>query len=62
MTCQNCVRHVKEALEELDGVMEAQVSLEEKTATVKAGEGFSAQEAARAIEEAGYQPGEVKTL
>lgn len=34
MTCMNCVRHVKEALEDVDGVVGAVVSLEDKSATV----------------------------
>ena len=35
MMCQNCVKHVKNALEALDGVDEAVVDLEGKSATVK---------------------------
>ena len=35
MTCQNCVRKVKEALEAVDGVESADVSLTSQTATVE---------------------------
>ena len=30
MTCHNCVRHVKEALQELDGARDVKVDLESK--------------------------------
>jgi copper chaperone CopZ len=36
MTCENCVRHVKEALEGLTGVTAVEVSLEEGEARVQA--------------------------
>ena len=39
MTCQNCVRHVKTALEGVDGVDTAEVSLEAGLAVVEAGAG-----------------------
>ena len=35
MSCMHCVAHVKEALEKLEGVREADVKLEEKRAEVK---------------------------
>lgn len=34
MTCQNCVRHVREALLKVQGVAEADVDLDAKRATV----------------------------
>lgn len=61
MSCQNCVRHVTEALEELTGVDSVSVSLEENHATVSAADDFDAQMAARALDEAGYTMGEVQT-
>ena len=36
MMCEHCVRHVKEALESVDGVTDINVSLEENKATVTA--------------------------
>ena len=59
MMCQHCVAHVKKALEGIDGVISAQVSLEEKNAVVTTdgsvdssalvtavtGEGYEAKEA-----------------
>jgi copper chaperone CopZ len=35
MTCHNCVRHVKEALSEIDGISNIDVNLEEGTATIE---------------------------
>lgn len=53
MTCSHCQARVKEALEELDGVRDVQVNLEENTATV---EGDDLQESVltAAVKEAGY--------
>ena len=36
MTCQNCARHVREALEKVPGVESAQVNLDAARAQVKA--------------------------
>jgi len=52
MTCQNCVRHVREALEALEGAHDVTVDLESGSATVS---GVSAEVAIAAIEEEGYQ-------
>lgn len=51
MMCQNCVKHVRKALEALDPAVE--VSLENKCATVKAELDDRAIKAA--IEDAGYE-------
>ena len=57
MTCHNCVRHVKEALEELSGVTSVEVDLAGKKATV---EGEVSDDAIKAaIAEAGYSVTEV---
>lgn len=55
MTCQNCVRHVREALEALDGATNVHVDLEAGTATF---DGVTATAAIAAIEEEGYQASE----
>lgn len=54
MSCQNCVRHVTEALAAVDGVQSVTVSLEQKTATVTSAEPLSVSAAAVAVEDAGY--------
>jgi copper ion binding protein len=55
MTCDHCVKHVTEALEEVDGVSAAAVSLKEKTAVVEHGEGVSLAALKAAVVEAGYE-------
>ncbi|WP_139905758.1 heavy-metal-associated domain-containing protein [Clostridium thermarum] len=52
MSCGHCVRHVKEALEELKGVSKVEVDLATKTATFE-GDVTDA-EIKAAIEDAGY--------
>jgi len=54
MSCQNCVRHVTEALAAVDGVQSVTVSLEQKTATVTSAEPLSVTAAKLAVEDAGY--------
>lgn len=52
MTCGHCVMHVKEALEELEGVKSAKVELDTKLAIV---EGDASDVALKeAVEEVGY--------
>lgn len=52
MSCNHCVNHVKEALEELSGVTKVEVILGERCAYV---EGTASKEEVReAIEEVGY--------
>lgn len=55
MSCAHCARHVKEALEELEGVNEAVVDLEGKTATVEYGGSATVEAMTAAVEEAGYR-------
>lgn len=52
MSCEHCVAHVKEALENLDKVTSVEVSLEDKWAIVETGN--SDDELKSAIEEEGY--------
>ena len=55
MTCQMCVRHVREALESLEGVLDATVDLDEKKARITydaAQIGLESME--KAIKDAGY--------
>ncbi len=55
MSCQHCVRHVKEALEEMAGVQSANVDLEAKTATVEHAAEVTRAAFAEAIDDAGYE-------
>ena len=54
MGCQNCVKHVKEALEALDGVKSADVSLEKNSAVITLSKEISDEAIKSAIEDAGY--------
>lgn len=54
MHCQKCVAKVTEALEGVDGVTGAQVSLEENAATVE-GHGFDTSALVSAVKEAGFE-------
>ena len=54
MSCIHCVAHVKEALEKVEGVREADVKLEEKRAEVKLDKEVSDDALIKAVEGAGY--------
>jgi len=53
MTCQNCVRHVREALQKVPGVESATVNLETADAQVT-GSAFDTSALIQAVERAGY--------
>lgn len=53
MHCEKCVARVKDALEGVEGVTGADVSLEANAATVE-GHGFDAAELVAAVEEVGF--------
>lgn len=57
MMCQNCVRHVKEALETLG--LEVEVKLEDKAAYIK-NTSINDETITKAIEDAGYEVSEIK--
>jgi copper chaperone len=55
MTCDNCAKHVKQALEKVDGVSSVSVSLDNQEATVQYDPQIAtAQAMASAVGEAGY--------
>lgn len=56
MTCGSCVRHVRSALGELDGVRAVDVQLREGKVTVEQkGQGASVTSMIEALREAGYE-------
>lgn len=55
MSCEHCAAHVKEALEEISGVVSAEVSLKEKSAAVEHKEGIAEAALKAAVNEAGYE-------
>lgn len=57
MTCGNCVKHVSEAIEGLDGVLDVSVELrkgEASPVTVVSHEALDEQAVRAAVDEAGY--------
>jgi copper chaperone CopZ len=54
MTCDNCRRHVTEALQGLPGVSRVDVSLEGGTAAIVSSAPLDANAVRTALEEAGY--------
>lgn len=54
MTCQNCVRHVNQALAALPGVRSTDVDLESGSASLEAEREVPREEIAAALTEAGY--------
>lgn len=55
MSCEHCVSHVKSALEGMDGVTQADVSLEENRADVTLSAHVPDADLVAAVEAAGYQ-------
>lgn len=60
MGCQNCVKHVKEALEGLDGVADAEVSLEAGTAVITLTKDVADDAIRSAVDEAGYDVAKIE--
>ena len=55
MSCEHCVKHVKEALEAINGVKSAHVTLKEKSAVVDHGDEVGLETLKAAVVEAGYE-------
>ncbi|MDR2403721.1 MAG: cation transporter [Spirochaetaceae bacterium] len=55
MSCDHCVRHVKDALEGIAGVKSAQVSLNTNSAEVNHEDGVSLDTMTAAVVDAGYE-------
>jgi copper ion binding protein len=55
MTCQHCVRTVKNALSSLDGVSDVEVHLETGTVKVNLSKDVAFEELKKSIEEWGYK-------
>ncbi len=55
MSCSHCVRHVSEALLELEGISSADVKLDDNTAAVEHDESVTVERMKAAVEEAGYE-------
>ncbi|MFB6285473.1 MAG: heavy-metal-associated domain-containing protein [Candidatus Bipolaricaulia bacterium] len=55
MSCEHCVTHVQSALQGVDGVASADVSLEVGTAHVELAQDVATDALIRAVQEAGYE-------
>ncbi len=60
MGCMKCVAHVKEALEGLDGVSSAEVSLESNTALITLTKDVADEAIRSAVDEAGYDVAKIE--
>lgn len=54
MSCKHCVASVRKALEGLDGVREADVSLDDKKARVELEKDLADEALVKAVEDAGF--------
>ena len=61
MSCNNCVKHVTEALEELEGVKNVKVSLKDKNAIIEV-DNVADENLTNAIEEVGYEVTGIKSI
>ena len=59
MMCMHCERHVREALEAVDGVIAAEASAEKDLAIVECSEYVSDEQLKKAVEDAGYKVAEI---
>ncbi|GHT56386.1 mercuric reductase [Spirochaetia bacterium] len=55
MSCDHCVKHVKDALEEISGVKSAKVSLKDNSADVEHDAAVTLAAMKEAVTEAGYE-------
>ena len=60
MGCEKCVAHVKEALEGLDGVTSAEVSLDTNTAVITMSNDVADTAIISAVDEAGYDVSKIE--
>lgn len=62
MMCQNCVKHVKKALEAIEGASDVSVSLEDKKAVVSVPETVTDEMLKAAVTEEGYEVTGIQTI
>lgn len=62
MSCGHCVKHVKEALEEIETVQNVDVNLENKTATFDSNISIDEDKIKFAIEDAGYEVVKIEVM
>ena len=62
MSCGKCVNHVKEALEELNGVTVLDVSLDTKKAIIESENNINDEDIKAIIDEYGYEVVSIETV
>lgn len=62
MSCGHCVKHVENALMELNGVAKVEVSLQDKLAIVEFSQDVEDSKLKEAVEEAGYDVTAIKEV
>ncbi|ROR30460.1 copper ion binding protein [Mobilisporobacter senegalensis] len=62
MSCSHCVNHVKESLEELNGVTKVDVDLDTKSAVLESSEDIKDEDIKSAIDEVGYEVVEIQVI
>lgn len=62
MMCQNCAKHVREALQRVPGVTAAEVDLEAKTATATLASDVEDAALRDAVTEEGYEVASIEAL
>lgn len=62
MSCEHCVKHVEDALREIEEVQDVIVSLSQKKASISLKDHVDDAKLKEAVEEAGYTVLEIKTL
>lgn len=60
MMCDNCAKHVKNAIESIDGVKKCSVSLKDKTAKIVSDKKINNDEIKSKVAEAGYEVTSIK--
>jgi copper chaperone len=62
MSCGHCVKHVKEALSELNGVTNVEVDLASKSAVLEASVDVDDEKIRFAVDDAGYEVVGIETI
>ena len=62
MSCGHCVKHVENALKEIEGIEEVSVNLEAKKATIESNSNIEDDKIKEVIDDAGYDVIEIKSI
>ena len=60
MMCENCVKHVKEALSKVPGITGVEIDLKKKKVSYSTNEPVNLDDVYNAVKNAGYEPSEYK--